>query len=229
MQQITYGKERGEANYGWLKAKYSFSFGNYFDKDNMHFGPLRVLNNDIIDPSRGFDTHPHKNMEIITIPLSGELLHQDSTGAKAVLKPGQVQVMSAGSGIKHSEHNNSEIEPLELFQIWIIPDKENIPPRHDEQSYTLVPNKLTILAGEGGIPIQQDAKVGILQLTEDYVHKLNTAESQNNGIFIMVIEGEATINNNKLQHRDAIKIWDEDKITITETTNAKLLWIQVRL
>jgi redox-sensitive bicupin YhaK (pirin superfamily) len=125
---------RGEADFGWLKAKHTFSFGSYYNPERVQFGALRVLNDDIVAPAMGFNTHPHDNMEIITIPLEGGVKHRDSMGNEAIVKAGEVQVMSAGTGIKHSEHNASQKDPLKLLQIWVLPNKKNVEPRYQQIS-----------------------------------------------------------------------------------------------
>jgi redox-sensitive bicupin YhaK (pirin superfamily) len=160
---------RGSANFGWLKANYSFSFANYQNNDNIHFGALQVLNDDEIAPAMGFGQHPHNNMEIITIPLNGSLKHKDSMSNKWIpIFANEVQVMSAGSGVQHSEMNNSTIEPLSLFQIWIFPNKENVSPRYEQKKFDALErkNKLQVLVSsiddtnyKNSLKIHQDALI----------------------------------------------------------------------
>lgn len=228
-------KERGHANHGWLQANHSFSFANYFDKDKMNFGALRVLNDDLIAPQMGFGTHPHNNMEIITIPLQGVLKHRDNmqNDWQAVL-PGEVQVMSAGTGVQHSEINGSDEASLGLFQIWIVPNKQNINPRYAQKSFASEDreNKLQILvtsvddAVENALTIQQDAQLSRMDLTKDrtFDYKL---KSENHGVYIMVISGSVSVESELLETRDAIGVSQSNSVSILAGVNSELLLIEV--
>ncbi len=174
--KIYKASERGTADYGWLKANYSFSFSNYYNPEKVNFGALRVLNDDIIDAGMGFGTHPHDNMEIITIPLQGSLKHRDSMSNKWIpIQTGEVQIMSAGTGVQHSEMNNSPTEFINLFQIWIIPNKQQVQPRYDQKKFEVSArkNKLQVLvssideADNGSLKIHQDAQISRIDLSEN--------------------------------------------------------------
>lgn len=221
---------RGYADHGWLKAKHTFSFANYYNNERINFGTLRVLNDDIIAPYRGFGTHPHQNMEIITIPLQGELEHEDSTGMKGIIRPGEVQVMSAGKGVYHSEKNPSD-EPLNLFQIWIFPNKQNVDPRYDQKKFdeaeSIDINQLLVSPDgrNGSMWIYQDAFISRRICSDNkpfsYERYLST-----NGVFAMIVEGEAIINGKKLSKRDALMVQDTD-LTIIPGKNAKIIFLEV--
>lgn len=226
---------RGKANYGWLNANYSFSFANYYDPEKVNFLALRVLNDDVIQGGMGFATHPHDNMEIITIPLKGTMKHRDSTGNKFIeLHTGEVQVMSAGTGLMHSEMNNSPSEEVNLFQIWIIPNKSDVEPRYDQQKFDVSErkNKLQILVSsideklESSLKIHQDAQISRIDLAENFDFSY-TLKSDNHGVFIMVINGEITIENEILSKRDAIGISETKSIAIKANSNSELLFIEV--
>ncbi len=227
--------DRGKANYGWLDANYSFSFSNYYDPEKMNFGALRVLNNDTIQGSMGFGTHLHDNMEIITIPLKGTMKHRDSTGNKFIeLHTGEVQVMSAGTGLRHSEMNYSPNEEVNLFQIWIIPNKNDVGPRYDQQKFEASDrkNKLQILVSsideevKNTLKIHQDALISRIDLDENSEFSY-TLKSENHGLYAMVIEGEICIDNEILAKRDAIGISETNKIQLKSNTASELLFIEV--
>ncbi|ULC58349.1 pirin family protein [Flaviramulus sp. BrNp1-15] len=230
-------EDRGHANHGWLQANHSFSFANFYNKDKVQFGALRVLNDDIIAPSMGFGTHPHDNMEIITIPLKGVLKHRDNMGDEWIpVVPGEVQIMSAGTGVQHSEINGSSSEHLSLFQIWIIPNKTNVEPRYDQKKFDEAgrKNKLQTLVTsidenhDGSLKIHQDAVISRIDLdkrkTFDYKLK-----SKNHGVYVMTIYGDNNINGNTLQTRDAVAVYDTDSFTITTNDDSGLLFIEVPL
>jgi redox-sensitive bicupin YhaK (pirin superfamily) len=190
---------RGAADHGWLKARHTFSFANYYDPNRMHFGVLRVLNDDRIAPGRGFGTHPHDNMEIITIPLSGTVEHKDSMGNSGTITAGEVQVMSAGTGITHSEFNHRHDAELRLLQIWLFPDKRGVTPRYDHMG-----------AFDKGFKT-------------DY-----TPKDKRNGVYAFVIKGDVTVNGTALNERDGLGIWDVDKLTIqSDSQDAELLLMEV--
>lgn len=225
---------RGKANYGWLEANYSFSFANYFDPNRTQFGLLRVLNDDTVAPSMGFGKHPHKNMEIVTIPQSGGVKHQDSMGNNGIVGAGEIQVMSAGSGVEHSEINASTTEALKLFQIWIFPEEENVTPRYDQKkiSTLLSPNKITTVvkpkseANKDDLWIHQKAYFNMGEFNEDTTTSY-TLKNADHGVYTMLIEGEAVIEKETLKKRDATGIWDAQEISITAKKGSKLLLIEV--
>jgi redox-sensitive bicupin YhaK (pirin superfamily) len=210
---------RGHANHGWLNAHHSFSFASYHNPARMNFGVLRVLNDDYIAAGMGFGTHPHENMEIITIPLEGELVHKDSMNNTGIIKHGDIQVMSAGSGIYHSEHNNSKTNPLKLFQIWLFPNKQNVTPRYDQLTLNIADrhnNLQQILSpneSDEGVWIHQDAWFSLGKFDKDFSINYNL-KRKGNGVYIFVIKGDIEINNNLLYTRDAIGFTNTDLITI---------------
>jgi redox-sensitive bicupin YhaK (pirin superfamily) len=226
--------ERGYANHGWLKAQHSFSFAGWYDPEKINFGALRVLNDDSVAPKMGFSTHPHENMEIITIPLSGELRHKDSMGNGSVIHAGEVQVMSAGTGVHHSEFNSSQTDELQLFQIWIFPNKKNVEPRYDQIRYDLSATRDRFVQvvspnpADDGTWIHQDAWISLAEVDEN--SDLNYGIKRNgNGAYIMVIEGSARIAGQELNKRDAIGVWDTDTIDIKTNEKTKLIVIDVPL
>lgn len=225
--------QRGFADHGWLKAAHSFSFANYFDNEKIHFGKLRVLNDDLISPARGFDLHPHQDMEIITIPLSGALRHTDNMGNEEIISTGEVQVMSAGTGIWHSEFNASKTFDLSLFQIWIFTIKKGLKPGYNQKKFdeTERVGKWQLLVSPNGqnnaLSINQSAYISIIEFSSENstIYHLN---EQGNGVYFMLIEGEAEIIGNTLQKRDAIGVWNIiDSIEINFTRSSKLLAIEV--
>tara|TARA_R100001377_G_C3191485_1_gene110800 strand:- start:663 stop:1382 length:720 start_codon:yes stop_codon:yes gene_type:complete len=228
-------ENRGFANHGWLQANHSFSFANYFNKDNMNFGALRVLNDDVVAPKMGFGTHPHDNMEIITIPLSGVLKHRDNMHQdwQPVL-PGEVQIMSAGTGVQHSEINGSIDEHLSLFQIWIIPNKQNVQPRYGQKSFPEADRKnvlQTLVTSidenhEGSLKIHQDAIISRIDLEKGKTFNYQL-KSNNHGVYVMNIFGHVTIENNTLDSRDAIGVSEADAFTIQSNQDSGLLFIEV--
>jgi redox-sensitive bicupin YhaK (pirin superfamily) len=223
---------RGQANHGWLKAKHSFSFANWYNPERINFGALRVLNDDVVSPGMGFGTHPHENMEIITIPLKGSLRHQDSMGFSEVIHAGEVQVMSAGTGIYHSEYNASDVDEINLFQIWIFPNKENVEPRYDQIAYSWedCQNRFLQLVSpnsdDKGTWIYQDAWIHIAEISESEKIPYQL-KNPNNGVYFMNIEGAVDVLHHELDNRDAIGIWNESKIEISAKTNSKILAIEV--
>jgi len=223
---------RGHADHGWLNAYHSFSFAGYYDPNRVQFGALRVLNDDTVAAGMGFGTHPHDNMEIITIPLEGDLAHKDSMGNTEVIKNGDVQVMSAGTGIQHSEFNPNHDQRTKLLQIWVFPKERNVTPRY--QQITLNPedrkNKLQQIlspdANDAGVWIHQDAwfsmgKFDAGTLTNYTLHK------DGNGLYIFVINGDVTIDGNDLSTRDGLGITGFENIEINATTDAEFLLMEV--
>ena len=226
---------RGFANHDWLQANHSFSFANWYQPERVHFGALRVLNDDIIAPNMGFGTHPHNDMEIITIPLKGILKHRDNmkNDWQQVL-PGEVQVMTAGTGVQHSEINGSTSEYLSLFQIWIIPEKQAVAPRYDQKLFKSEDrkNKLQVLVtsfeeeNTSSLKIHQDARLSRIDLSEknDFKYEL---KSENHGVYVMVISGEVEIDGETLETRDAIGISEIEAFKITSKADSELLFIEV--
>ncbi len=223
---------RGSANHGWLNAKHSFSFASWYNPDRVNFGALRVLNDDIVAAGGGFGTHPHDNMEIITIPLSGSLKHQDSMGNSSIIHAGEIQVMSAGTGIQHSEFNPSNQEELKLFQIWIFPNLRNVTPRYDQFviNYELAKNNFLQLVSpnksDEGTWIHQNAWIHMAQIEEGkkIKHKLN---HPGNGIYFMVIDGTFQIGEHLVEQKDALGVWEIDSIDIISVNAGKILAIEI--
>jgi redox-sensitive bicupin YhaK (pirin superfamily) len=223
---------RGFANHGWLQAKHTFSFANYFNEARIHFGVLRVLNDDIIAGGMGFGNHPHDNMEIITIPLAGEIEHKDSMGNTTVVSKGQVQVMSAGTGIQHSEYNHQPHEALNLLQIWVFPNKRNVVPRYGQ--ITLHPEDRKNKFQQIVSPNEADEGVWIHQNAWFYLGDFDKGVSatyqlkdQENGVYIFVIQGDIKVNHQELNLRDGFGIWGCETITIEVATNAEILLMEV--
>ncbi len=233
MKNVLYrASTRGHCDHGWLDTYHTFSFANYFDKDRMHFGELRVINDDIVRPGEGFGTHPHENMEIISIPLYGALAHKDSMGHARVIRSGEIQVMSAGTGITHSEYNHSDKDPVNFFQIWVFPDEDNLTPRYDQRAFDFSKkNKLVQIVS----PDKEDDNLWIHQRawfnmgTFDKGHAVEyDVKRKGNGVWAMVIEGEFSIGGQKLYRRDGSGLWDTDKMELTANTdNARILLIDV--
>ena len=236
MKTIVHKAEsRGFANHGWLQANHSFSFANFFDKNKIQFGALRVLNDDVVAPKMGFGTHPHDNMEIITIPLSGSLKHRDNMNDdwKSITE-GEVQIMSAGTGVTHSEMNGSNDEHLNLFQIWIIPNKRNVIPRYDQKHFEKANRKnnlQTVVSSiddpiEGSLLIHQNAKISRLTLSEGQTFDYNL-ESMTKGVYMMTIYGAVSIGADTIEQRDAIGITETDTFKINAGIESDLLLIEV--
>ncbi len=223
---------RGHANHGWLDSHHTFSFAGYYDPARTHFGLLRVLNDDVVAGGRGFGQHPHDNMEIISIPLKGSLEHGDNTGGRGIIKSGEVQIMSAGSGIAHSEKNASSTEEVNFLQVWVFPKEKNIPPRYDQKLFKAEDrvNKFqTVVAPDknnNALWINQDAWFSLGNLAKD--SSIDYAINKNtNGVYAFIIEGDVTINGQKLNKRDGLGVWDADKLTITANSNAEVLLMEV--
>ncbi len=225
---------RGFANHGWLKSHHTFSFGGYQDPERMNFGKLRVLNDDLVQPTMGFGTHPHQNMEIISIPLKGALSHKDSMGNKRAIEVGEVQVMSAGKGLTHSEFNDSTTEEVNFLQLWIIPEELGVKPNYEQRKFDVTErqNKLqTVVAPkdklEGdALPISQQAYIYRSELEEDNSLKLNP-KSSGNGFYVFVTDGEVEVSGNTLSRRDAIGVWDVDDLEISAKDNSEIIVIEV--
>ncbi len=223
---------RGVANHGWLNSRHTFSFANYHNPDRMHFGVLRVLNDDQVAAGQGFGTHPHDNMEIISIPLEGDLEHKDSMGNVAVIKNGDVQILSAGTGITHSEYNKNKDKQVKFLQIWIFPNKRNVTPRYDQITLKAAErhNKLQQIISpnpdDAGAWIQQDAWFHLGQFDKDKTTEY-TLKKSGNGVYAFVLSGDVTINGQALNARDGLGIWDTDKLAIKADNNAELLLMEV--
>jgi redox-sensitive bicupin YhaK (pirin superfamily) len=225
-------KDRGFADHGWLKAAHSFSFAQYFDPQKVHFGLLRVLNDDIVAPGMGFGMHGHDNMEIVTIPLRGVLAHKDSLGSEGTIVPGEVQIMSAGSGIRHSEFNGSSTEEVNLLQIWVFPKERNIQPRYDQKQFdpAQAENRFQLLVApdeaEGALWINQDAvfALGDFDAGSDFNYSI---KHPGNGAYVFVIEGTIELDNTTLGCRDAAGVYETENIPFLVKEKAKVLVIEV--
>ena len=231
---IDKSNSRGFANHGWLKSYHTFSFASYQNPERMNFGALRVLNDDLVQPKMGFGTHPHQNMEIISIPLKGALSHQDNMGNKRAINVGEVQVMSAGTGLTHSEFNDSSSEETNFLQLWIIPEEMGVTPNYEQRLFDASDrkNKLqTVVAPkdklEGdALPISQQAYIYRTDLDSNFSLSLNM-KSKNNGYYIFVVEGSVEIGDTNLDSRDAIGITETDEVGIKAKLNSSLIIIEV--
>ena len=225
-------KTRGNANHGWLNANHSFSFANYHNPERMNFGALRVLNDDTIAAGMGFGTHPHENMEIITIPLEGDLEHKDSMGNIGVINEGEIQVMSAGTGVHHSEYNKNADQAVKVLQLWVFPKKQNVTPRYDQMSVRDLkkPNDfyqvLSPNSEDAGMWVHQDTWFHLgefdVEKSLDY-----TIKKPGNGVYVFVIQGSFNVEGENLKKRDAIGIWDTETITFTAQSESKVLLVEV--
>src|SRR4030095_11883061 len=224
---------RGHANHGWLDSYHTFSFAAYYDPKRIHFGALRVLNDDTVAGGMGFGVHPHDNMEIISIPTSGDLEHRDNMGNTQVIREGDVQVMSAGTGIQHAEKNKNEDKPVRFFQIWVFPKEKNVKPRYDQKNFD---NKdkhnrlLTVVSplgsDDGGVQIHQDAWFSLGKLDKDFTTTYQL-KNKENGVYAFVIDGDVTINGEKLNRRDGLGVTETDSLQITADSEAELLLMEV--
>lgn len=224
---------RGHINHGWLESNQTFSFSEYYNPDRMHFGLLRVLNDDRIAAAMGFGTHPHDNMEIISIPLKGALEHKDSMGNVAVIKAGDIQSMTAGTGIFHSEYNKSETDEGTFLQIWVFPNKRNVTPRYDQITLSVNDrhNNLQQIvspnADDAGVQIQQDAWFYLGKFDKDFATDYQIKKA-GNGVYAFVIKGDVNVTGIDLHERDALGVWDTDKITITaNSADAEILIMDI--
>ena len=224
MIYVRKAEERGHANHGWLDSWHTFSFASYHDANFMGFSALRVINEDVIDGGQGFGTHPHKDMEILTYVLSGTVEHQDSMGNKEQIPAGEFQIMSAGTGVRHSEYNASESEPLHLYQIWIIPERTGIEPRYDQRRFPDVQGRQLVLspdAREGSLKVFQDMTLSRWVMTAG--EQDNVAIDAGRRIWIQVVKGDVTVNGNAIATSDALAIWDESALTIEASSAAEVL------
>jgi quercetin 2,3-dioxygenase len=225
--------DRGHANHGWLNSYHTFSFGGYHNPSKMNFGALRVLNDDTVNGGMGFGKHPHDNMEIVSIPLEGGLEHQDSMGNKTLIKKGEVQIMSAGTGVFHSEKNESGKAPVKFLQIWVFPDKKNIEPRYDQKIFDLAARKnkfQTVVSPLGtsdeGVKINQNAWFSLVDLENENTLTYNLKDT-NNGVYVFVLEGELEIDGQKLSKRDGLGITETELVTIKSSQDAEVLLMEI--
>ena len=223
---------RGNSNHGWLDSKHTFSFADYYDPERIHFGALRVLNDDIVEAGKGFGMHPHDNMEIISIPLEGELEHKDSMGNISVIKNGEVQVMSAGSGIFHSEFNKNKDKQVKFLQIWVYPNKKNVIPRYDQITVNTGDNKnklnqiLSPNLNDEGVWIHQNAWFNLGKFDKNFSIDYKLKDNKN-GVYIFILNGEVEINNIKLSNRDGLGVWNFEKLNILSETDSEILFMEV--
>jgi len=223
---------RGHANHGWLDSHHTFSFANYYNPDRMHFGVLRVLNDDVVNGGMGFGRHPHDNMEIISIPLEGDLEHQDSMGNTTVIRNGDIQVMSAGTGIQHSEKNKNQDKKVKFLQIWVFPNKRNVVPRYDQLTlkakdrHNKLQQVLSPNAADEGVWIHQDAwfHLGSLEKGNNQTY---TFKKKGNGLYAFVISGNLSIEGQALSARDGLGMWDIDQINLIADSNTEILLMEV--
>jgi quercetin 2,3-dioxygenase len=223
---------RGDANHGWLHSRHTFSFANYYDPERINFGALRVLNDDTVEAGKGFGTHPHDNMEIISIPLEGDLEHKDSMGNVAVIRHGEVQVMSAGTGIFHSEYNKNEDRKVKFLQIWVFPNKTNVRPRYDqitlniEDRHNKLQQVLSPSPDDEGVWIHQNAWFFMGNFDKgfaaDYIIK-----AKGNGVYAFILKGDVTINGQSLSVRDGFGVWDVENLSIKADSDAEILLMEV--
>jgi quercetin 2,3-dioxygenase len=224
---------RGQANHGWLNSHHSFSFANYYNPERMHFGVLRVLNDDVVAPGMGFGTHPHDNMEIISIPLSGDLEHKDSMGNIATIRHGDIQVMSAGTGIQHSEYNRNKDAEVKFLQIWVFPNKKNVTPRYDQitldvkDRHNTLQQILSPSANDAGVWVHQDAwfHLGAFDKERAVDYRIKKA---GNGLYAFVLKGDFDIAGTEVNDRDGFGVWDVTNISIKALSqNAEILLMEV--
>lgn len=222
---------RGHADFGWLNSYHTFSFGRYYNHERVHFGALRVLNDDTVKGGMGFGKHSHDNMEIVSIPLSGDLHHQDSTGRDKIIKTHDVQIMSAGSGIEHSEKNASLDKEVKFLQLWVLPKQMNIEPRYQQKSFNpenRINAILTVVAPDeaNALSINQDAWFSLGNLTENFqtTYKMHKEE---NGVYVFVIAGNVDVNEIKLNERDGFEMYETDTLNIEASSNTEILLIEV--
>jgi redox-sensitive bicupin YhaK (pirin superfamily) len=231
--EIIQSKDRGSFDHGWLKTFHSFSFADYYDPKHINFGTLRVVNDDLVEPHNGFGMHPHQNMEIITIPLSGSLQHEDSMGSKGVITAGEVQVMSAGTGIVHSEKNPADV-PVNLLQIWIFTNQKNVSPRYEQKKFdekARIDNFQLLVSPDGrnnSLWIHQDAFLSRIKCLKEDSYNYSLYE-EDNGVFLFVIEGSAEIDGKKLNRRDSISVTGESNISIKPKAGSEFLIIEIPL
>ena len=224
---------RGKAQHGWLQSFHSFSFGEYYDSKRMNFGALRVLNDDTVAAGMGFGTHPHHDMEIVSIPLEGVLEHKDSIGNTAVIRSGDIQVLSAGTGISHSEYNKSNKTTVKFLQIWILPNRKGIPPRYDQISLKVSDRHnqfqqiLSPYPEDDGVWINQKAWFHISNLDAGIELCYKLKSKKNSGVYIFILTGSVEINEQELSNRDGFGVWDTEGFTVKANFDSELLLIEV--
>ncbi|NVK27716.1 MAG: pirin family protein [Flavobacteriia bacterium] len=225
--------DRGHANHGWLDTHHTFSFANWYNPNQMHFGVLRVLNDDIVAPEKGFGQHPHADMEIISIPLRGALTHRDTMGNARAITTGEIQVMSAGTGLQHSEYNESREEEVNFLQLWIFPEKRGVEPRYEQKKFDASKREnawqqvVRPRTEEGdGLWINQDAYMHLIDLDANKTVDYEVASSKN-GVYFFILEGEVDIENEQLNRRDGIGIWENESISVSASKDAQILAIEV--
>jgi redox-sensitive bicupin YhaK (pirin superfamily) len=222
---------RGIADHGWLHSRHTFSFANYYNPDRMGFGKLRVLNDDIVEPSMGFGTHPHDNMEIVSIPISGTLRHEDSMGNQHIIESGEVQIMSAGTGVTHSEYNNSDVDQVNFLQIWVMPKKLDIKPRYEQKRFDVEKkrNQFQIVVSPDGekesISINQDVYFTLIDLDKDCSISYQLRNSDN-GVYIFMISGSVMLGDQYLDERDGVEVSNTLSVTLLARTSTQLLFIE---
>lgn len=225
-------ESRGLADHGWLKSYHTFSFANYYNPERVNFGVLRVLNDDTVAPGMGFGTHPHENMEIISIPLEGDLEHQDSMGNTTVIKHGDIQVMSAGTGVKHSEYNKNKDSLVKFLQIWVFPNKKNVTPRYDqitlnvEDRHNKLQQILSPNAEDAGVWIHQNAWFYMGNFDKNFTTNYKVHDKKN-GLYVFVLKGNIAVGEQNLETRDGYGIWNFDSVKITSKSDSEILLMEV--
>lgn len=233
MKQIFHSAEsRGLADHGWLKSRHTFSFAGYFNPDRVHFGALRVLNDDIVTGGMGFGAHPHDNMEIISIPLKGKLAHRDNMGTSSIIEYGDIQVMSAGTGVEHSEYNASEVDEVHFLQIWMFPNQRNVEPRYDQISLKVEDRKnifqqiLSPNSNDEVVWVHQDAWFHISEFESEF-KQMYQMKKVGNGLYIFCLSGQIKVGDKVLNARDGYGIWEVDSIQVEAISNAEFLLMEV--
>jgi quercetin 2,3-dioxygenase len=225
-------ESRGLAEHGWLTSRHTFSFADYYNPDRVHFGRLRVLNDDIVQPAKGFGMHPHENMEIITIPITGSLEHKDSMGTGSIIKTGDIQIMSAGTGVMHSEFNPSTEELVNFLQIWVFPEKKDIAPRYDQKTYDLKERNnqfqelISPVKTEKTLWINQQAWFSMTKTDKDATLNYELRDEKN-GIYLFIIEGTLNFENLSLNRRDGIGLWDLQELEMTAKKDTEILIMEI--
>lgn len=223
---------RGNANHGWLQSRHTFSFAHYHDPERIHFGALRVLNDDYVAPGMGFGTHPHNNMEIISIPLEGDLEHKDSMGNTTVIRNGDVQIMSAGTGVSHSEYNKNKDKPVKFLQIWVFPKEQNVSPRYDQITLNRPDRKNTFQqiispnADDEGMWMHQESWFHLADFDKDTEKKYDF-KTKGSGLYIFNLKGNIKVNGQEMAGRDGLGIWDTASVNIAAVTDAEFLLMEV--
>jgi len=224
---------RGTTNNGWLHSRHTFSFGDYYEPERLHFGELRVINDDMLAPGKGLGMHPHSNMEIITIPLEGALEYKDDMNQGAVIRKGEIQVMSAGSGIFHSESNFNKDRSVQYLQLWVVPKAQKVKPRYQQAGYTSELNNLTLILAPEPQPncvwIYQDAWIYMGRAEKDVVLKYQLKKADTNGIYIFALKGDIETDGQLLHQRDGYGIWEINEVNIKSLTDTEFLLIEVPL